>query len=234
MRAFVASIVLAASLAAPALADQVPDHAAALQHLRRGVEAFRAGDYRAAHARFHDARRLAPDKPNPYRWLALTEVQLGDCPQALIHVEGFLSRVPADDPRVAELVRLRQMCKQTGVLNVDSTPPRVSLRLDGADLGTTPYRGLSVAAGDHILEARKPGFATRARPIRVPAGGELDVHLELERAARPITRRWWFWPVVVGAAVTAAGVTWWATGDPDPTMLPPIRCDPAGCQAFAF
>jgi hypothetical protein len=232
MRSLVASIVLVASLAAPAGADQALDLDAALEHLHRGVEAFRAGDYRAAHARFQDARRLAPDKPNPYRWLALTEVQLGDCPQALIHIEGFLSRVPSDDSRVDELVRLREMCQQTGVLNVDSTPPRVSLRLDGADLGTTPYRGLSVTAGDHTLEARKQGFATRTRPIRIPAGGELDVHIELEPAARPITRRWWFWPVVAGAAITVAGVTLWATGDPDPTMLPPIQCDLAGCRTF--
>jgi tetratricopeptide (TPR) repeat protein len=234
MRALVASIVLAACLAAPARADDAaPDLGAALAHLQQGVEAFRAGDYRLAHEQFQQARRLAPDKPNPYRWLALTEVQLGDCPRALVNIEAFLSRVPRDDPRVAELVRLREMCQQTGVLNVDSTPPRVSLRLDGADLGTTPYRGLSVAAGDHTLEARRDGYTTRSRPIRVPAGGALDIHLELDRAAAPITRRWWFWPVVVGAAVTVTGVAIWATDDPADTILPPIRCDSTGCSPLA-
>lgn len=234
MRALVASILIAASLAAPARADdRAPDHAAALARLQRGVEAFRAGDYQRAHERFDEARRLAPDKPNPYRWLALTEVQLGDCPRALRNIEAFLSRVSPADPRVAELLRLRDMCRQTGILNVDSTPPQVSLRLDGVDLGTTPYRGLAVEAGDHRLEGRRSGYASRTRPIRVPAGGELDVHLELAPAVRPITGRWWFWPVVAGAAVTVAGAALWAADDPDATMLPPIHCDSTGCRALA-
>src|SRR5262245_26310500 len=104
MRAAAAIIAVlaaaAASRPAPARADAVED--AARVHLDRGVAAFRAGDYALALRELTAASELVPDAPNPHRWLALTEVQLGDCRSALGHIEGFLSRVPADDPRTAE------------------------------------------------------------------------------------------------------------------------------------
>ncbi len=82
----------------------------ALGHLDRGVAAYRAGDYAVAERELHAAQQLVPDRPNPYRWLALTESSLGECQQALVDIESFLSRIPADDPRVAEMVQLREHC----------------------------------------------------------------------------------------------------------------------------
>ncbi|HEX3757306.1 MAG TPA: hypothetical protein VHW23_01310 [Kofleriaceae bacterium] len=117
MTSHVARIVLAAVLSAAAAraepAPVVPGDTAenrALVHLDRGVAAYRAGDLRRAHAELVEANQLAPDRPNPYRWLALTEAALGDCDGALVDVEGFLSRVAADDPRVGELRALRERC----------------------------------------------------------------------------------------------------------------------------
>lgn len=111
MRSSVASIVaVLLVLAAPAEAD---DEDAALRHIDRGVEAFRAGAYDLAHREFTAAHRLVPDRANPYRWLALTEVQLGDCAAALVHIEGFLARVDRDDPRSAEMIRNRVLCEKT-------------------------------------------------------------------------------------------------------------------------
>ena len=119
MTSHVAWIVLAALLAAavghaepaPATGDTVENQA--LTHLDRGVAAYRAGDYGRAHAELVAASQLAPDRPNPYRWLALTEAALGDCDGALINIESFLSRVAADDPRVGELRALRERCLRT-------------------------------------------------------------------------------------------------------------------------
>src|SRR5882724_3666567 len=111
MTAHAARIALATQLVAtlaraePAGAAGAAD-ARALDHLDRGVAAYRAGDYRGAEAELRAASELAPDRPNPYRWLALTEAALGDCPGALVHVEAFLSRVALGDPRIAELVAL--------------------------------------------------------------------------------------------------------------------------------
>jgi hypothetical protein len=109
MRLLVALIVVAFAL--PARGD---DQAAALDHLDKGVAAFRAGDYAFAQGELTLARDLAPAKPNPYRWLALTQVQLGDCPHALGNIDSFLVRVRDDDPRVGEMTRLRELCKQHG------------------------------------------------------------------------------------------------------------------------
>ena len=96
---------------APARAVEDRDDAA-LRRLDTGVAAYRAGDYAAALREFEAARRLVPDKANPYRWLGLTYVQLGDCTQALLAFETFLQRVPPDDERVAEVTQQRDACER--------------------------------------------------------------------------------------------------------------------------
>ncbi|HWO24910.1 MAG TPA: PEGA domain-containing protein [Kofleriaceae bacterium] len=217
--------------AAPARADAVED--AARVHLDRGVAAFRARDYARARRELTAASELVPDKPNPHRWLALTEIQLGDCRAALVHIDGFLSRVPAEDERVAELVRLRELCQRTGALRVESTPPEAALRIDGALVGATPYRALSLHAGKHVLVAEKPGFSAQSREIALAPGGELDVRFTLSPARAPLTRRWWFWTAVGGVALTATAAIVYAASDRDPTPLPPIDCDPTGCRPGA-
>lgn len=222
-------VLLAQLLAPPARADDADAHAAALVHLRRGVAAFRAGDYPRALGEFEAARELAPDKPNPHRWLALTHVQLGDCPSALPHIDAFLSRVAPDEPRAAELARLREMCRKTGVLTIDSAPPEVSLRIDGAPAGTTPYRALSMRAGEHTVDASKPGYRPSSRSVVVTAGGEHHVQLTLARTPPALTDRWWFWPAVAGTAATVVAVVFVATRDDGDTTLPPIVCDEQGC-----
>ena len=174
MRAAVASMIAVLLAASAARADDAED--AAQVHLDRGVEAFRAGEYERAHRELTLASELAPDKPNPYRWLALTDVQLGDCARALVDLEGFLSRVPEDDPRAPELIRVRVMCQRT------------------------------------LADAEEP-----APPP--------------PRARRPLTRRWWFWPAVIGAAAAVTTAVVIAADRPDDALLPPIRCDAAGCEA---
>ncbi len=93
--------------------------ARALEHLDRGVAAFQAGEYTRAHREFRAAHELVPDRANPYRWLALTEMQLGDCARAVPNIAEFERRVAAADPRLAELVRLRVLCERE-----HATPPR--------------------------------------------------------------------------------------------------------------
>jgi hypothetical protein len=228
MRAVVASIAVAATcLAAPVRAD--PAEAAALVHLDRGVAAFRAGDFARAHREFEAASRLAPDRPNPYRWLALTEVQTGDCRRAVVNAEAFLARVPPDDPRAPELIRVRDLCRRTGALRVESSPSRAALRVDDALVGQTPYRALSMRPGTYRLSADKSGHDRAERSIVVRPGQELHVRLDLPRS-RPITRRWWFWTTVAaGAAAVTATVILASRGESD-ELLAPIRCDRTGCS----
>ena len=125
MRWLVASILVATVGAAPVAADAT--EATALFHLRRGVAAFERGDYLTARDELTIASKLVPERANPYRWLALTAVQLGDCLAAGGHAEGFLGRAAPDDPRAPELARLRELCERTGALTVTSTPDHAEL-----------------------------------------------------------------------------------------------------------
>ncbi len=136
MRWFVVAIVVALQFVAHA----DPSEDAALAHLDRGIAAFNAKDFSRALGEFTAAHDLVPDKANPYRWLALTEIQLGDCMSALPHIDAFLSRVPATDARTAEMTRWREFCRRepgpgqppseapqvTGTQGLAATPPPAS------------------------------------------------------------------------------------------------------------
>src|SRR5690349_23378828 len=79
MRGFVVAIIIALQL--NAYADPKEDEA--LRRLDRGIAAFDAKDFATAEREFTAAHDLVPDKANPYRWLALAEIQLGDCKSAV-------------------------------------------------------------------------------------------------------------------------------------------------------
>lgn len=227
MRWLVASILVATVGAAPVAADAT--ETTALFHLRRGVAAFQRGDYLTARDELTIANRLVPERANPYRWLALTAVQLGDCQAARVHAEGFLGRAAPDDPRAPELVRLRELCERTGALTVTSTPDHAELRLDGVVGGATPYVTRSLRAGTHTLRVDHPGRAAATRTVLVPSGGELTVALRLPAPARPLYRRWWVWAAVAGTAAVATTAIVLTTDDA-PATLPPIHCDALGCR----
>lgn len=230
MRRAVASILVAAAVASVGGARADATETTALFHLDRGVAAFRAGDYLAARREFTIAHELVPDRANPSRWLALTAVQLGDCQAARASADDFLARVPAGDPRAAELERLRDLCLRTGALHVTTAPAGAVIHLDGAVVGPAPYHALAVTAGAHTVVADHPGRASVTRTVLVPAGGALAVELRLGRPARPLHRRWWFWPTVAGAAALTATAIVLASQPDDPAVLPPIRCDALGCR----
>ncbi|MEZ4361730.1 MAG: PEGA domain-containing protein [Kofleriaceae bacterium] len=207
-----------------------PAEEQALTHLERGVAAFNAGDFPGARAELLAAQRLAPHKPNPYRWLALVEARLGDCDAALAHVADFVARAPANDPREGELRRLSDQCARGGALSVTSSPSSAAVSLDGAPLGVTPHREIGVRPGEHQLTVDKDGFERVTRSILVAAGAQTDVQLALRRRARPITRRWWFWAAAAAGSVAAASLAFYALHDPGRAPLPPLSCDDHGCR----
>jgi hypothetical protein len=226
----VAAIVALAQLAAAvARADPASD-ALALAHLERGVAAYRAGDLAHAHVELTAAQRLAPDRANPYRWLALTESKLGDCRSALVRVEGFLSRVPAADPRVGEMLEVRSRCTATGTLHVESTPSGATIRIDGgAPVATTPTPMLPVLVGRHRLTIEKSGYRSQTETLDVRPLGTTYARYTLAAEREPLHRRWWFWAAVGAVVLTTAGVTYELARD-DNALLPPVTCGDAGCQ----
>ena len=235
MRALVVPIAIAVHLTTGlrAYAGDGPnqvDEKTALAHLDKGVAAFRAGKFTDALRELTIAHDLAPDKPNPFRWLALTEIQLGDCASALGHITEFLARVPPADERVAEMARWKELCSRTGVLRVDSVPSAATLHIDGAVVGTTPYRSLAMRSGSHTLVADRAGFRSASRTIDLAAGSDLDVKLTLQREQPGITERWWFWPAVGVVAVGIAGGVVYAAARGGTPVVPPLHCTSAGCM----
>jgi hypothetical protein len=200
---------------------------AAQARLDRGVAAYEAHDYPRAAIEFAAAAALVPDRANPHRWLGLTRLQLGDCAGAVPELDAFLTRAAADDPRVAEVVRLREECRRTGMLAVASSPPGAAVRLDGgAVLGLTPYRGPSTPVGAHLLAVEKDGYQPATRSVIVPAADTLTVDLHLAPRASS-SSRWWVWAALGVGAVIVTGAALALRHDGTST-LPPVRCDGAG------
>lgn len=163
MRGRVLAIVVA--LRFHAYADPAED--AALLHLDRGIAAFDAKDFTTAARELSIANQLAPTKANPYRWLALTEIQLGDCVAATGHIDGFLARVTRDDPRIPEMTRWREFCRrsvepQPRVAPVEEEPIRTRWWFWPA-IGTAAVviTGATVYAFTHSSESTLP-------PVRFP------------------------------------------------------------------
>jgi hypothetical protein len=222
-------VALIAALLTAGVAHADTAEERALAHLDRGVAAFGARDFARARVELAEAQRLAPDRANPYRWLALTDGQLGDCRNALINVEAFLSHVAAGDPRIAEVIAVRDNCNATGTLHVDSTPGGAAVRIDGgAALATTPTPQLALPVGRHRLTLEKPGYVSQSEALEIRALGVTHARYALEPADRPVYKRWWFW-AAIGAVAITAGATYELTRGGDST-LPPVTCDATGCH----
>jgi hypothetical protein len=70
------------------------------------------------------------------------------------------------------------------------------------------------------LPARQPQLANARLMLRSqpagPANSEALVAIDRRPAPHdtPVTHRWWFWTAIVGTAVAAGAVAYYATGDP--------------------
>jgi PEGA domain-containing protein len=230
----VAWFALVAGMAGAAHAD--PDDGSAAIHLERGIAAYRAHEFSRAMTELLAANRQALDSPEPYRWIALTEAEIDDCRSALINIETFVSLVPAGDPRVPELTALRDRCRYTGNLTVESTPSGAAIRIDrGPVVGATPLRHLAMRAGRHTITVDKPGFESQSRDVDVRALATDHAGFALTAAHDTLlVQHWWFW-VGVGAAAFALGVVAYdqraSTGPgSSPPGLPPVTCTASGCR----
>jgi PEGA domain-containing protein len=199
-------------------------------HIQRGIAAYRARRFAQAADELLQANRLAPERPEPYRWLAWTEVEIDDCPSALLNVDAFLARAPQGDPAAPELLGVRDRCLHTGSVDVESSPAGAEVRIDGGPtLAMTPAHRLAMRIGTHAITLRKPGFATLHDRIEVRALGTNYASFALTPARDlALTRQWWFWVAVGAVAVTAIGVTYEATRTTEP-HLAGITCTMSGC-----
>jgi len=217
----------------------------ALVVLDRGIALYEQGDLPAARAAFVEARDLVPEKPNPHRWLGLAEARLHHCHEAILELELFLLRAPADDPRRAEAAAVRDRCRgelapQLGRLTVESQPPGAEVRVDdpaAAVAGLTP-RELSLVEGRHVLYVSKPGFSLHSVEVQVAPGAAARVQVPLEALAgappaavpRRRSRAWIAGVVVAGVVVAGAalglGLGLGLSQEPAPTPISAINGSP--------
>lgn len=169
--------------AAPAWADPEKD---AVRLLDEGFEAFKKGDPQSlekARTDFEQASMLFPEKANPYRLLGLTNARLGRCDEAVKNIETFLKLAKKDDPRIPEVITVRDQCRaRFGTLSVDSTPPGAEVRLDAADglpIGVTPWKSEAVLEGPHRVFVGKDGFTTLSQAVTVDRRAPATVEAKL-------------------------------------------------------
>jgi hypothetical protein len=66
-----------------------------------------------------------------------------------------------------------------GTLDVLSTPPGVSVDIDGVSEGVTPLAGIVLSPGTHHLRLRGPGLKTQEQTIGIVGGQNLHVSVSL-------------------------------------------------------
>ncbi len=68
----------------------------------------------------------------------------------------------------------------TGKLSVTSAPDGAEIEVDGSFVGNAPSQ-LQLAEGDHTVAVRKQGFKDWERHLKVSAGSEVNLNVELEK-----------------------------------------------------
>lgn len=95
-----------------------------------------------------------------------------------------------------------------GTITVTSVPEGATVRIDGTEVGTTPYEG-SVDAGSHTVELSLDGHEPTQKSVEITGGGSQTVELALDRTARmsPGTTAAIGWAAIgVGAAALVGGI----------------------------
>lgn len=179
MRRFALMLTLAAAfLAEPAHAGD----AAAEALFRAGRDAFAAGDFRTACARFEESQRLEPAVGTVIN-LAQCHEQLGQVASAWRRYREAQDRLTAGDERL-ELVKLR-------LAAIEPRLPKLSLRLgqpspgaavvrDGVELGEASLGvAVPVDPGKHEVTVSAPGHATRSIEVELRESESKELVVEI-------------------------------------------------------
>ena len=76
---------------------------------------------------------------------------------------------------------------RNGLVQINGSVPGAQVRVDGADMGTTPLRNpISVRPGTHLIEVQKYGVGTMSQKVTVVAGATVTVVARLESDEPPL------------------------------------------------
>jgi hypothetical protein len=162
-----------------AAADEPASRAAA--HFNRGVELAKQGDLENAASEFEAAHRVSPHPAVLYN-LGQTYASLGRPVEAVMTLKRYLAEAaevtPARRQEVMDQIAFHE--KRIGKLVVSATPPDLQLSVDGRPTSIEGSAGLDVAAGSHVLMARKEGYepATVVSSVRPRETTEVSIELQ--------------------------------------------------------
>lgn len=183
MRAALA-LAFALIFAAPVARAQPDLREQARRHFAQGVALFDSGNHEAALTEFEEAQRLRPH-PRILLNIAATLEALQRYVDAITTLERF-EQDPQTTPaerRSAE-THLRGLRALLARLEIVVQPAGAEVLVDGLVVGVSPLaEPVTIASGNVHVLARRAGFRTVERDVRVAAGGVAREELTLEPLA---------------------------------------------------
>ena len=114
--------------------------------------------------------------------LALKEVPVGSyrVEMELEHYKAWSGSVDVKDRQMAEV--RAQLEPEPVALDVKSEPTGAIVRIDGGEVGPTPYSGWVTADAEHIVSISAKGYRFESQKVTVLPGGKGEVSVALEKA----------------------------------------------------
>lgn len=155
-------------------------------HFKKGIEAYKAGQYKAAIDAFLDAHREFPSPTLSFN-TARAYDKMGDAAGALRFYREYLRQSPdaKDGPAVeARIAEHEKYLQSRGLQQVTvlSEPDGATVFIDDRPVGVTPWTG-ELLAGRHRLRLKREGYADKEQMFDLRADKSQDVALTLDRAA---------------------------------------------------
>jgi outer membrane receptor for ferrienterochelin and colicin len=177
---WVAMLGWAATLAAPAAADDWADEADL--KFRLGAEAYQRGEFRAALEHFLASNRLVPNRNVTFN-VARCYQELKQFPEAYRYYALALREETSADATARIERELESIRKNVVVLEIESHPPGATVYVERRDLGArgaTPT-ALGLKPGGYVVLAELPGYYP-ARVVVPPLGAGQSQKVSLELA----------------------------------------------------
>jgi hypothetical protein len=153
----------------------------AATRFKKGLEAFKDGDYQVALVEFRRANELAPNYNVLYN-IGQVYFQLQDYPGALTALERYLSEGGAQIPpaRQAEVQRdIEKLHARVANVEITTTVSDADVSIDDVSVGKSPLpKAVLVSAGRHKITVAKAGLSPITKVIEIASGDALKVSLD--------------------------------------------------------
>lgn len=147
---------------------------------------YAAGKYAEAVTGFKKANEILPS-PHAEYWMAMALDKQGKAEDAAAAFEKLLGHADVNKLGDEKIEQVKKRVgelkgKQTGELNISTTPPGASVNVDGtAQPGETPMI-VKLPPGAHTITISNPGYEKQELKVDVTAGQRLDKNVELKAA----------------------------------------------------